>query len=120
MNKENTNIAEITAQFANEVINNQTDCERICMVLHIDKCTLKIFLNNFCNEILFKETRHRDLAEFKRHFFNWSRIAITKKQHQWKTVNCFGDDVEAKQERLKHYVNIIREIREETDIKLPF
>ena len=120
MNVDTTDIADVTRRFANEVINNQIDCERVCMVLHIDKSTLARFLNDFCVEILFKEITHKDLPEFKRHFFNWLRIAISKKQHQGKTVNCFGDDVEAKQERLKHYVNIIREIREETDIKLPF
>lgn len=108
-----------TDSYAEEILNNQSDRERMCMVLKIDEDFLSEQLTNFCDEVKVKEKTHTDFKDFKSHFFNWLRIQVkTAKQHQngnneyhTTATNCFGEDEAAKQQRLQSYAKLIQDLR---------
>lgn len=108
-----------TDSYAEEILNNQSDRERMCMALKIDDDFLSEQLTNFCDEVKVKEKTHTDFKDFKSHFFNWLRIQIkTAKQRQngnnryhTTATNCYGEDETAKQQRLQSYAKLIQDLR---------
>lgn len=108
-----------TDSYAEEILNNQSDRERMCMVLKIDEDFLSEQLSNFCDEVKVKEKTHTDFKDFKSHFFNWLRIQVkTAKQQQngnnqyhTTVTNCYGEDEAAKQQRLQSYAKLIQDLR---------
>ena len=108
-----------TDSYAKEILNNQSDRERMCMALKIDNDFLSEQLTNFCDEVKVKEKTHTDFKDFKNHFFNWLRIQTkTAKQYQngnnqyhTTTTNCYGEDEAAKQQRLQSYAKLIQDLR---------
>ena len=108
-----------TDSYAEEILNNQSDRERMCMALKIDDDFLSEQLTNFCDEVKVKEKTHTDFRDFKNHFFNWLRIQVkTAKQYQngnnkyhTTVTNCYGEDEAAKQQRLQSYAKLIQDLR---------
>lgn len=108
-----------TDSYAKEILNNQSDRERMCMVLKIDDNFLSDQLTNFCDEVKVKEKTHTDFKDFKSHFFNWLRIQVkTAKQQQngnnqyhTTATNCYGEDEAAKQQRLQSYAKLVQDLR---------
>lgn len=108
-----------TDSYAEEILNNQSDRERMCMALKIDEIFLSEQLTNFCDEVKVKEKTHTDFRDFKNHFFNWLRIQ-TKSAKQYQNgnnqyhttvTNCYGEDEAAKQQRLQSYAKLIQDLR---------
>lgn len=108
-----------TDSYAEEILNNQSDRERMCMALKIDNDFLSEQLTNFCDEVKVKEKTHTDFRDFKNHFFNWLRIQVkTAKQYQngnnqyhTTATNCYGEDETAKQQRLQSYAKLVQDLR---------
>lgn len=108
-----------TDSYAEEILNNQSDRERMCMALKIDDDFLSEQLSNFCDEVKVKEKTHTDFKDFKSHFFNWLRIQVkTAKQQQngnnqyhTTATNCYGEDEAAKQQRLQSYAKLVQDLR---------
>lgn len=62
--------------------NNQLFWEQSCMALHCDIETLKTLLTDFTSEIVANQKWHNNFADFRQHFYSWSRYAVQRIQRE--------------------------------------
>ncbi len=76
------NTREDEEKFFEEMKSSDLFGERICMVLKCDKAMFLSLLEDFEAEIMAVEQIHKSIQDCKKHFQNWAKIAIQKKQNQ--------------------------------------
>lgn len=76
--------------FLKELKNSKSFFEQAAMSLHCEKNQMISLLNDFFNEVLAtREEPHKNISDFKKHFFYWAKIQIQNKRdyEQRKTTN---------------------------------
>lgn len=114
------NFSSDIESYKRELETNQSCCETLCMRFHLTRDELQTYIGNFCDEIQFKGTEHRDRNDFRRHFFDWLRIQIEYKlkvnnnatQNTTINTNSYGENEEQQRQRLQGYAAVAAEFRQ--------